>query len=95
MSARDVFFVQSPPRRGGVDATARSGDVDGVVRPAATFRRTSIEASPYRARAWRHPGLRLASLGAFRSCARRGIENVPYGIRTRAAALKGLCPRPG
>ena len=22
-------------------------------------------------------------------------KNVPYGIRTRAAALKGLCPRPG
>ena len=21
--------------------------------------------------------------------------SVPYGIRTRAAALKGLCPRPG
>ena len=23
------------------------------------------------------------------------MQNVPYGIRTRAAALKGLCPRPG
>ena len=39
----------SPPRRGGV---ARSA---GVVSSAKRFGRSSIKASPYRARASRHP----------------------------------------
>ena len=43
------MLTHSPPRRGGV---ARSA---GVVSSAEGFRRSSIEASPYRARASRHP----------------------------------------
>ena len=48
----------SPPRRGGV---ARSA---GVVSSTAAFRRSSIGASPCRARASRHPVCAFASLGA-------------------------------
>src|SRR5438093_12670074 len=48
----------SPPRRGGV---ARSA---GVVSSTATFRRSSIGASPCRARASRHPICAFAALGA-------------------------------
>jgi len=36
----------------------------GVVSPAETFRRSSIEASPYRGRASRHPVFAVAPLGA-------------------------------
>src|SRR5438094_9522194 len=43
----------SSQRKGG--CAERSEGADGVVRSAETFRRTSIEASPYRARASRHP----------------------------------------
>src|SRR5437879_1250441 len=48
----------SPPRRGGVAPSA------GVVSSAETFLRASIEASPYRARASRHPVCACASVGA-------------------------------
>src|SRR5439155_8960027 len=57
---QDAF--PSSQRRGGCEDEVRA---DGVVRPAETVRRTSIEASPYRARASRHP-----------SSARRGICHV-------------------
>src|SRR5262249_7958724 len=48
---------------------------DGVVRPAShRFRRPSIEASPYRARASRHPGAPASiKLSRHPSSARRGI----------------------
>ena len=53
----------SPPRRGG-EARQPAGWRAGVVSSAETFLRASIEASPYRARASRHPVCACASLGA-------------------------------
>src|SRR5439155_15879485 len=59
----------SSQRRGGCAEGA-----DGVVRTAKCFGRTSIEASPYRAGASRHPGAPASiKLSRHPSSARRGI----------------------
>ena len=67
----------SPPRRGGV---ARSA---GVVSLARTFRRSSIEASPCRARASRHPVCAFAPLGAA------SLDASPYRARASRPPLRG------
>src|SRR5439155_9854815 len=47
-------FRHSPPRRGGVARQLNRSWRAGVVSPAKRLGRSSIEASPYRARASRH-----------------------------------------
>ena len=81
--ANGVF--PSLKRRGGAakrepDRASLKKSGAGVVNSAKRFGRTSIEASPYRARASRHPACALASLGAS-TPPFQGGEN--SGITTR------------
>src|SRR5437870_11863841 len=54
----------SPPRRGGVARQLNISWRAGVVSSALLFGRSSVEASPYRACASRHPVCAVAWLGA-------------------------------
>src|SRR5206468_6329211 len=82
--------VYSPPRRRGEDATSikyREGPfkgADGVVRAGIRFGRASIEASPCRARAPRHP-----------SSARRGMVSSPADEFISKARADSINPFPG
>src|SRR5437870_3537977 len=75
--------MYSPPRRGGV-ARQPAGWRAGVVSSANRFGRSFIKASPYRARASRHPVCAFASLSASTPHLRGG--ECLHPLRPRAAA---------